>query len=240
MSPRSLTEELKELRPVLSVGVLTADLANLGSEVSMLEAAGARLVHFDVMDGCFCPKMTVGPPLIGAVNTRLLKDVHLMIAEPLEKLKEYVAAGADIITVHHESCLHIHRVLQALGGMTNANDASRGVLRGLALNPGTPIDAMEPLLDEIDLLLVLAVNPGWSGQAFARSGFRRIERAQEMISHSDRNILLGIDGGITRGNVAEVANTGVDLIVAGSAIFDGKSPERNARAMLQALRDAAG
>ena len=128
--------------PTLSVGVLTANLLDLGAEVRVLEDAGARVVHFDVMDGCFCPMLTVGPPFIKAVKTPLLKDAHLMIDEPLTKVADYVAAGADIVTVHVEATRHLHRVLQQLGQMTNANDPARGIVRGVALNPGTPIEAV--------------------------------------------------------------------------------------------------
>lgn len=240
MPQNPVKEELRGLRPALSVGILTADLANLGSEMAMLEGVGARLAHFDVMDGCFCPQMTIGPPLIKAVKTSLLKDVHLMISEPLDKVKDYAAAGADIITVHYESCRHIHRVLQTLGGLTNANGPARDLIRGLALNPGTPVEVIEPLLDEVNLVLLLAVNPGWPGQCFLASTLGRIARVKQMIAGANKDILLGVDGGITRDNAAEIAKTGVDVVVAGSAIFDGKSPEQNARTMLEVLRQQAG
>ncbi|MGH9396393.1 MAG: ribulose-phosphate 3-epimerase [Terriglobia bacterium] len=240
MPQNPVKEELRGLRPALSVGILTADLANLGSEMAMLEGVGARLAHFDVMDGCFCPQMTIGPPLIKAVKTSLLKDVHLMISEPLDKVKDYAAAGADIITVHYESSRHIHRVLQTLGGLTNANGPARDLIRGLALNPGTPVEVIEPLLDEVNLVLLLAVNPGWPGQCFLASTLGRIARVKQMIAGANKDILLGVDGGITRDNAAEIAKTGVDVVVAGSAIFDGKSPEQNARTMLEVLRQQAG
>ena len=146
--------------------MITANLLSLGSEISLLERTGVKLAHVDVMDGCFCPMMTVGPPFIKAIKTSLLKDVHLMIEEPLEKVADYVAAGADIVTIHVEACSHVHRVLQKLGTLTNANDAERGIVRGVALNPGTPLEALEPLLDELEYILLLAVNPGWGGQKY--------------------------------------------------------------------------
>jgi ribulose-phosphate 3-epimerase len=227
---------LRDVVPTLSAGVLTADLADLTSEVRLLERTGVNLLHFDVMDGCFCPMMTLGPPVIKAVKTSMRKDVHLMVMEPLDKLQDYVAAGADIITVHVESCRHIHRVLQKLASMKNANEPERGLIRGVALNPGTPVEAIEPLLDEMELVLVLSVNPGWSGQSFLGSTPHRIRRVRQILSSTRKDILLGVDGGIARGNVAEVAATGVDLIVTGSAIFDGKMPEENAKFMLAAVR----
>ncbi|MDE3179031.1 MAG: ribulose-phosphate 3-epimerase [Acidobacteriota bacterium] len=236
MPASPLKHDLKKSRPVLSAGILTADLANLGAEARRIESAGVRLLHFDVMDGCFCPMMTVGPPLIKALKTTMIKDVHLMISEPLDKVKDYAAAGADILTVHFESCRHIHRVLQTMGALTAASGKS--ITRGLALNPGTAVEAIEPLLGELDMILLLAVNPGWSGQHFLPSTFRRIERVRRMIGSEE--ILLGVDGGITQQNAGEIARTGVDLVVAGSAIFDGKAPDENARQMLESLHKQAG
>ncbi|MGO8819141.1 MAG: ribulose-phosphate 3-epimerase [Terriglobia bacterium] len=225
-------ELLRAAAPTVSVGVITANLLSLGSEISLLERTGVKLAHVDVMDGCFCPMMTAGPPFIKAIKTSLLKDVHLMIEEPLEKVADYVAAGADIITIHVEACSHAHRVLQKLGTLTNVNDVARGIVRGVALNPGTPLEALEPLLDELEYILLLAVNPGWGGQKYIRSTTARIGRVQRMIADAGKNIILGVDGGITKENIAEVAATGADLIVTGSAVFDGKAPETNARFML--------
>jgi ribulose-phosphate 3-epimerase len=234
---------LKRLRseaPSLSVGILTSDLLRLGSELQLLEEVGAKLVHVDVMDGMYCPRMTVGPPLVKALKTSLLKDVHLMIHEPLGKVREYVEAGADIVTIHPDSTAHPHRVLQEMGRMENANDPTRGLIRGVALNPGTPLAFAEPLMDELEMVLLLAVNPGWGGQKFAPATFRRIEQIKRMINSSGKEILLCVDGGIKKNNVAEVARTGVDLVVAGSAVFDGKAAQENARLMLQMVAAAKG
>ncbi len=208
----------------------------LGADLARLDGTGVALLHFDVMDGCFTPMMTFGPPLVKAVRTPLLKDVHLMIDEPLEKLGDYVAGGADVVTVHAESCTHIHRVLQRLGTMENANDPARGIVRGVALNPGTPIAVLEPLLDELDLVHLLAINPGWGGQKFLPATMGRIADVRRLLVRAGRRILLGVDGGITRENVGTLAGSGVDLVVTGSAVFDGKAPAENARAMLAALR----
>jgi len=227
---------LREVCPTLSVGILTANLLSLGSELAVLERAGVKLVHIDVMDGCFCPMMTVGPPFIKALKTPLLKDAHLMIDDPLEKVADYVATGADIITIHPEACVHPHRVLQQMRTMTNVSDPARGIVRGAALNPGTPLGVLEPLMDELELILLLAVNPGWGGQKFIPSTMGRIAKAQKLIAESGRDIALGVDGGITRANVAEIARTGVDLVVTGSAVFDGKAAEENARFMLDAVK----
>ncbi len=229
-------ELLRQLSPTLSVGVLAADLMKLGSEVSLLEKTDVKLAHVDVMDGCFTPMMTVGPPFVKALNTPLLKDVHLMIQDPLEKVDEYVAAGADVITVHAESGTHIHRVFQKLGQMSNANDPARGLVRGVALNPGTPLAFLKPLIDEVELIMLLGINPGWGGQSFIPSTFARIEKVKGMVAEAEKDILVCVDGGVTRDNITELATAGVDIVVTGSAVFDGKNPVENAEFMLDALR----
>jgi ribulose-phosphate 3-epimerase len=236
MPPSHIFQLLRESSPTVSVGLLTADLLRLGSELSLLERTGVRLAHVDVMDGCFVPAMTVGPPWIRALKGPLLKDVHLMVRDPIGKVADYVACGADIVTVHVEADLHIHRVLQSLGKMVNANDPARGLIRGVALNPGTPLETLEPLLEEVEMVVLLAVNPGWGGQSFISSTFARIERMRRLLEERGKEILLGVDGGVTRTNIAEIAAAGADIIVTGSAVFDGKSPEENARFMLETLK----
>jgi ribulose-phosphate 3-epimerase len=228
---------LRKVVPTVSVGMLTADLLALGSELKVLESAGVDLLHVDVMDGCFCPALTVGPALIKAMRTPMLKDVHLMIQEPLGKIEAYVAAGADIVTIQVESTIHPHRVLQALGEMTNANDPARGIVRGIGLNPGTPVHAIESLLDELDLVLLLAVNPGWGGQKFIEAMQAKLETLRQMMYSTGRELLVAIDGGISRDNIGRVARLGPDIVVTGSAVFDGQAPAENARFMLDAVRN---
>ena len=229
---------LRSLCPTVSVGTLTADLMNLGADLALLERAGVGIVHVDVMDGCFCPQLTVGPAYVKGLRTPLLKDVHLMIREPLDKLDAYAAAGADILTVQVEAAVHIHRVLQHLGGLENANRPGEGIVRGLALDPGTPLEWLEPLLDEIDLVTILAVDPGWSGQKFAPATLDRVARTKEMAAAASKEILVCVDGGVTKDNIAGIAAAGADLIVTGSAVFDGKAVETNARFVLAAVAHA--
>ncbi len=239
MQRQSFVAELRQAAPLLSVGILTADLMSLGSELALLQEAGVRLVHFDVMDGCYCPMITVGPGFIKAVKTPLLKDVHLLIDDPLPKLDDFVAAGADLITTHIGSCRHIHRVLQRLGEMTSVNHPDQGILRGIALDPDVPLETVSPLLDEVEVVVLLAVNPGWSGQKFIATTGPRLSRLRQMVRDAQKDVLIGVDGGVTRNNVAEVARMGADLIVTGSAVFDGKNPRENAAFMLDAVRRPA-
>jgi len=230
---------LREWCPTVSVGVITADLMNLQRELSVIESEGVKLLHIDVMDGCFCPMLTVGPPFIKGIKTPLLKDVHLMIDEPVSKIPDYVAAGADMITIHVESTRHVHRAVQQLAGVKNVNDASRGIIRGVALNPGTPLEALEPLLSEIDMVVLLAVNPGWSGQKLTPPFCNRILKVKRMLHEAERReVLVSVDGGVTRENVAMIAGLGADIVVTGSAVFDGKAVAENARFMLQAVKTA--
>ena len=238
MTVNTLFDELRAACPTISVGMLTADWMCLSAQLALIEQAGVKLVHIDVMDGSFCPLMTFGPPVIKATKTALIKDVHLMIDEPLPKLASFVAAGADMLTVHVESCRHIHRALQALGTMTNANHPARGIVRGLALNPGTPLEVIPPLIDEVEMILLLAVNPGWSGQAFIPATAARVAELIRIVNRSGRDILIAVDGGVKKDNLADIVGLGADIVVTGSAVFDGKAPRENAQQMLAAVKDA--
>ena len=235
MADRPTLLKLKARVPTISVGILTADLMRLEEELSELDGTGVEILHFDVMDGCFCPIMTVGPLFVRAVKAGdRLKDVHLMVSQPLEKVADYIAAGADLVTVHVEQHEHIHRTLQNLRSL--AESAGRDVVRGVALNPGTPIEVLEPLIEEVDMVTVLGVSPGWGGQSLIPSTLRRVARVKELIEKRGQDVLLCVDGGITKKNIAEVATWGADLVVTGSAVFDGKTPRENARFMLESFR----
>jgi ribulose-phosphate 3-epimerase len=215
-------------------------MLSLGGELELLEDAGAEIVHFDVMDGAFCPMLTVGPAFVKAMKTPLLKDVHLMVSNPLDKVADFVGAGADIIVFQLEGVRHPHRVLQVLGQAANANDSQRGIVRGVALNPGTPLQVLEPLLSDLELVLLLAVDPGWGGQQFSPSTEGRLAAVAEMLGGPNRGTLLAVDGGVTIDNIARVAAMGPDIVVTGSAVFDGQAAEQNAKFMLKEVRSSAG
>lgn len=230
-------DRLRSLCPTVSVGILSADLMDLGAELARLEGIGVGLVHVDVMDGCFCPRLTVGDVYVRGLRTPLLKDAHLMVSEPLDQLHHYADAGADMITVHVEAAVHVHRLLQHLGALEHRDGAERGIVRGLALNPGTPLEWLtEPLLEEVDMVSLLGVDPGWSGQKMSPATLTRARRVKERIAALGKDILLCVDGGITRDNVAEVAEAGADIVAAGSAVFAGGAVEDNFRHMLDAVR----
>lgn len=195
--------------PALSVGIVSADLLHLGDDLDRLAGAGVELIHVDVMDGVFCPQITVGPPLLAALPDRFVIDAHLMIVEPLEKVDAIVAAGADIVTFHIEATADPHAVLKRLG--------DQGVTRGVALNPGTPVSRIEPLLDDLDLLLLLAVHPGLSGQSFIPSTIDRLQEARALTD--GRDVFVGVDGGVTLDAAAMIGEFGPDVLVAGSAVF---------------------
>ena len=210
--------------PALSAGVLTADLTRLGAELEHLRGKAAW-AHVDVMDGAFCPQLTVGPAFVAAVaSTGIPVDAHLMVEEPRRMLAEVAAAGAAVITVHAEATRHLHRTMTE---MTALAGEARSFLRGVALNPGTPVCAVEPVLGLADLVLVLAVSPGWSGQGPAPGTRQRVEQVRELARRAGTDVLVGVDGGVTIANAAEVASWGIDVIVSGSAIFDRVDPARN-------------
>jgi ribulose-phosphate 3-epimerase len=222
--------------PRLSVGVLTADLTRLGAELEPLLGSSCW-AHVDVMDGTFCPQLTVGPAFVRAVaSTGAAVDAHLMVDEPRRMLPDIVRAGASVVTVHAESTRHLHRTLQELTELAAAGPGA--VLRGVAINPGTPVQAVEPVLELVDLVLVLAVNPGWSGQRPAANTQRRVRAVRELAASAGFAVIVGVDGGVTMANAAGVAGWGADVIVSGSAVYDGTDPAGNLSRMLERLHPA--
>ena len=225
--------------PVLSVGATSADLMNLGRDVAALEQAGVKALHFDVMDGRFVPQLTVGPSFVKGFRTPLFKDVHLMIEDPLASLSAYVAAGADAITVHPEACPQPHQALRAIRQLAEAGERTRPVVRGLALNPSSPLSLLEPLLDEIDLVLLVAVNPGFSGQSFVERTADRYRQVRALVEPLGRRILVGVDGGVTRHTIGRIAELEPDWVVSGSAVFERGAVADNVAFLQGALARAA-
>lgn len=209
---------LRRTAPSLSVGLLAADAMAYGAAVAELEAAETALLHFDVMDGVFCPAFTAGPPLIAASKTKMLKDVHLMVADPLSVIPAVLKAGADIVHVHPEGLAHLHRAL-ALLDVDVAGHPGRRVLRAVALNPATPVDVIVPVLHAIDMVTLLAVDPGWSGGAPDAALGRKVERLRQLATEAGVDPLIVIDGGITEATIGAAAHFQPDVIVSGSAVF---------------------
>lgn len=213
---------------------------SLGGQLTQLTQAGIKAVHFDVMDGCFTPMLTVGLPFVNAVKGALLKDVHLMIEDPEEKAFDYVNAGADIVTVHLEGCGDAKNFLRELGEMENTNDADRGLIRGIAINPGTPVESVEPLFDEIELIVLLAVDPIAGKNPTMQRTRERVSSVKGMMSGAKNDILLCVDGGVKKHNISEFADLKADLYVSGSALFAGGAINENASFMLDALKQSGG
>ncbi len=213
----------------IAPSILSADLLQLKTQVEKLAANGADFIHVDVMDGHFVPNLTFGPNMVKTLKriTSLPLDVHLMISNPDLYIEDYARAGADILTVHQEACTHLHRTLQSIH--------QQGIKAGVSLNPATPLSSIENILDDIDLLLIMTVNPGFGGQKFITHGLKKIAEARKMIDTSDRDILLEVDGGVDNSTVKSIVQSGANVLVSGSAIFE----QEDIVAAMQELKEKA-
>lgn len=216
----------------IAPSILSADFMRLGEEIKAAEAAGADLLHIDIMDGHFVPNITIGPAVVEAIRktTTLPLDVHLMISDPDKYMDAFIRAGAEYLTVHVETCVHLNRTLQAI--------RSNGIKACVSLNPATPLNTLDACLEDTDMVLLMSVNPGFGGQEFIPSALGKIKRLKEMIKERGLSTIIEVDGGVKLDNAKDVAIAGADMLVMGSAFFKSEdyiSFVKRARALLAGL-----
>ncbi|MCF4102360.1 ribulose-phosphate 3-epimerase [Gillisia sp. M10.2A] len=203
---------------LIAPSVLAADFANLQRDLEMINSSEADWFHIDIMDGVFVPNISFGMPVLKAINEHAKKtiDVHLMIVDPDRYIKEFATLGANILTVHYEACPHLHRTLQAI--------KAEGMKAGVAINPHTNVELLKDIIQDIDLVCVMSVNPGFGGQSFIENTYSKVQRLKEMIVTHNAPTLIEIDGGVTDKNASQLINAGADVLVAGSYVFKSEDP----------------
>ncbi len=210
--------KLSDMSHLIAPSLLSADFANLIKDIEMLNSSQADWFHLDVMDGMFVPNISFGIPVIKAVKKHTQKplDVHLMIEDPDRYLADFKAAGADILTVHYEACRHLHRTIHAIKDL--------GMKAGVVLNPHTPITVLENVITDLDVVLLMSVNPGFGGQKFIENTYNKIKRLKALINETGSKAIIEIDGGVTLDNAPELVDSGADVLVAGSTVFGSDNP----------------
>ena len=203
---------------LLAPSVLAADFANLQRDIEMINKSEADWFHIDIMDGVFVPNISFGMPVLDAIAKHAKKtiDVHLMIVDPDRYIKTFAKLGANILCVHYEACTHLHRTLQAI--------KAEGMKAGVALNPHTNVDLLEDVINDIDMVLIMSVNPGFGGQSFIENTYSKVEKLKDLITRKGANTIIEIDGGVTNKNAKQLAEAGADVLVAGSYVFKAKNP----------------
>ena len=215
------------VKPIIAPSLLSADFNHLGEEIQMLNRSEADWIHLDVMDGVFVPNISFGMPVIKAVRQIAEKplDTHLMIVQPERYIHTFKEIGCDLLTVHWEACTHLHRTI--------AQIKEEDMLAGVALNPHTPVSGLEDMIQDLDLVLIMSVNPGFGGQKFIPRSLHRITELREMIERNNSNALIEVDGGVNNDNIADIINAGADAVVAGNAVFKSENPEETIHKLKQ-------